>query len=64
VGLGLFVSEGIVRGHRGEMRVESAPGKGSRFIVALPMEPGSDGTPGHMDSDAPAGAGTEVEERE
>jgi signal transduction histidine kinase len=64
VGLGLFVSEGIVRGHRGEMRVESAPGKGSRFIVALPVEPGSDGTPGHTDSDAPAGAGTEVEDRE
>jgi signal transduction histidine kinase len=36
VGLGLFVSEGIVRGHRGELRVESAPGKGARFTIRLP----------------------------
>jgi signal transduction histidine kinase len=38
VGLGLFVSEGIVRGHRGELRVESEPGKGTRFIIRLPRE--------------------------
>jgi signal transduction histidine kinase len=38
VGLGLFVSEGIVRGHRGQLRVESEPGKGTRFIIRLPRE--------------------------
>jgi signal transduction histidine kinase len=34
----LFVSEGIIRGHRGRIDVESTPGQGSRFIVRLPRE--------------------------
>jgi signal transduction histidine kinase len=38
VGLGLFVSEGIVRGHRGRLRVESRLGEGSRFVVQLPRK--------------------------
>jgi signal transduction histidine kinase len=38
IGLGLFVSEGIIRGHRGRIDVESTPGKGSRFVVRLPRE--------------------------
>jgi signal transduction histidine kinase len=38
IGLGLFVSEGIMRGHRGRIDVESTPGKGSRFTVRLPRE--------------------------
>jgi len=38
IGLGLFVSEGIIRGHRGRLSVESAPGQGSRFTVRLPRE--------------------------
>jgi two-component system, NtrC family, sensor kinase len=38
VGLGLFVSEGIVRGHRGELRVESRLNEGTRFIIRLPRE--------------------------
>ena len=38
IGLGLFVSEGIIRGHRGRIDVESTPGQGSRFIVRLPRE--------------------------
>ncbi|HZG43252.1 MAG TPA: ATP-binding protein, partial [Longimicrobium sp.] len=38
IGLGLFVSEGIIRGHRGRIDVESTPGRGSRFIVRLPRE--------------------------
>ncbi|HEX6911499.1 MAG TPA: HAMP domain-containing sensor histidine kinase [Longimicrobium sp.] len=38
IGLGLFVSEGIIRGHRGRIDVESAPGRGSRFVVRLPRE--------------------------
>jgi signal transduction histidine kinase len=39
VGLGLFVSEGIVRGHGGELRVESRSGQGTRFVVRLPRTP-------------------------
>jgi two-component system cell cycle sensor histidine kinase/response regulator CckA len=35
-GLGLAVVHGIVRGHRGGVRVESAPQLGSTFAVALP----------------------------
>jgi signal transduction histidine kinase len=38
IGLGLFVSEGIVRGHRGRLSVESTPGQGSRFTVRLPRQ--------------------------
>ena len=38
IGLGLFVSEGIIRGHRGRIDVESVPGQGSRFTVRLPRE--------------------------
>ncbi len=38
IGLGLFVSEGIIRGHRGRIDVESTRGRGSRFTVRLPRE--------------------------
>lgn len=39
LGLGLYVARQIVEAHGGEIRVESAPGKGATFIVELPREP-------------------------
>ncbi len=38
-GLGLSVSYGIVQEHGGAIFVESAPGKGTTFQVALPAAP-------------------------
>jgi signal transduction histidine kinase len=47
IGLGLFVSEGIIRGHLGRLTVESSAGAGSEFIIHLPRQtldtPFSDG---------------------
>lgn len=40
IGLGLFVSEGIVRGHRGRLSVERREEGGSRFVVWLPRGAG------------------------
>jgi PAS domain S-box-containing protein len=37
-GLGLSICYQIVRDHRGEIRVESEPGKGATFTVILPMD--------------------------
>jgi two-component system, NtrC family, sensor kinase len=37
-GLGLSISFGIVEKHKGQMRVESKLGEGSRFEVRIPMQ--------------------------
>ncbi|OGK77833.1 MAG: hypothetical protein A2X52_12230 [Candidatus Rokubacteria bacterium GWC2_70_16] len=37
-GLGLAMCQGIVEGHGGSIRVESAPGAGATFVVELPVE--------------------------
>jgi PAS domain S-box-containing protein len=36
LGLGLFISQSIVREHGGEIQVESAPGEGTSFTIWLP----------------------------
>jgi hypothetical protein len=41
-GLGLSVSYGLVKEHNGILGVLSRPGKGSRFAVFLPTDPGVD----------------------
>jgi len=37
LGLGLFISREIARAHHGNLRVESSPGKGAKFILELPV---------------------------
>ena len=39
-GLGLSLSAEIVRSHSGEIRVESVPGKGTRFEIVVPLKTG------------------------
>ena len=38
-GLGLTMSNDIIREHGGEIRVETEPGEFTEMIVALPLEP-------------------------
>ena len=43
-GLGLSISRSIIEEHRGELRVESEPGKGATFMIRLPAaQPAIDG---------------------
>ncbi len=41
VGLGLWVSQRIVKAYGGSIRVKSEPGKGSVFVVVLPLNTGN-----------------------
>jgi signal transduction histidine kinase/DNA-binding response OmpR family regulator len=37
-GLGLSVSHALIKGHGGEIEVQSTPGQGTTFVVKLPLE--------------------------
>jgi signal transduction histidine kinase len=41
LGLGLSLVKAIVEAHRGQVSVQSEPGRGSRFELRLPVEPPS-----------------------
>lgn len=46
LGVGLYIVDQILRAHGGTIQVESAPGMGARFHVALPLPPRSAGPDG------------------
>jgi hypothetical protein len=57
-GLGLATAYGIVEQAKGQMRVESAPGKGSSFSVVLPVFDVSDASPPLVPGERPRGTET------
>jgi signal transduction histidine kinase len=50
-GLGLSLVAEHVRLHGGRVSVEDNPGRGSRFVVELPLEPSGSGSPNGSDAD-------------
>ena len=58
-GLGLAISDQIIRQHKGSVRAESNPGRGTRFTIILPVDcreqdEAAVGTPGGSKVESPA----------
>jgi PAS domain S-box-containing protein len=53
-GLGLAIAKGIAEAHGGRIEVASEVGKGTRFTVAVPVEPVLQAPPRHAGGDQPA----------
>jgi signal transduction histidine kinase len=45
LGLGLYLAKRIAAAHGGDLQVDSAPGKGARFVLTLPAAAGSGAAP-------------------
>lgn len=57
-GLGLAVVYGIVQAHGGQIDVETIPGRGTTFVVQIPVGGGDGSGGGGTRADAAGGAGT------
>ena len=57
-GLGLAVVLGVVRGHRGAVKVDSEPGQGTTCRIFFPCSPGPVGVPAQAPSDIREWRGT------
>jgi signal transduction histidine kinase len=57
-GLGLHIARGIVEAHHGRIWVESGPGRGTAFHVALPIAPAQTLEASNNAADSDASTGT------